>query len=103
MPVAALDCAGWRRDKRLDIPKSMSLLRLEPVGSGLNSMKKVLGNMNPGKLANRLFASVEDVRGAVNEAWSEFVGRTCGIALTATRERVAFRHEFAHSIRGRRS
>jgi len=31
----------------------MSLLRLEPVGSGLNSMKKVLGNMNPGKLGEQ--------------------------------------------------
>ncbi|MDE0306947.1 MAG: IS630 family transposase [Albidovulum sp.] len=84
--VVVLDGAGWHRSKDLEIPKGVSLLRLPPYSPGLNSMENVFGHLKSGKLANRLFDTVEDVREAMLEAWTEFAGQPDRIASIMTRE-----------------
>ncbi len=71
--VLVLDGAGWHRSNDLEIPANISLLRLPPYSPELNPMENVFAFLKGNFLANQVFATVDDVRSAIANAWYSFL------------------------------
>ena len=84
--VLVLDGAGWHRSKRLEVPANISLLRLPPYSPELNPMENVFAFLKGNFLANRIFATVEEVRDSIANAWTSFLSDPERIAFITTRE-----------------
>ncbi len=67
--VVVLDRAGWHRSTDLAIPDNLTLLRLPPTSPELNPIENLFGFLKSNVLANRVLATVDDVRGAISDAW----------------------------------
>ena len=77
--VLVLDGAGWHRSNDLEIPANISLLRLPPHSPELNPMENVFAFLKGNFLANRVFATVDDVRSAIANAWHSFLAFPVGM------------------------
>ena len=84
--VLVLDGAGWHRSKALEVPHNVSLLRLPPYNPELNSMENMFNYMKSNFLANRLFPTVDDVRDAVQRAWTTMIEQPDNITSIMSRE-----------------
>ncbi len=67
--VVVLDGAGWHRATDLAIPDNLTLLRLPPTSPKLNPIENLFGFLKSNVLANRVLATVDDVRAAISDAW----------------------------------
>ena len=70
--VLVLDGAGWHRAKRLKVPANISLMRLPPYSPELNPTENVFAFLKGTFLANRVFATVQEVRDGIASAWTSF-------------------------------
>ena len=68
--VLVLDGAGWHRAKRLEVPANISLMRLPPYSPELNPTENVFAFLKGAFLANRVFATVQEVRDGIASAWT---------------------------------
>ncbi len=68
--VVVLDGAGWHRSTDLAIPDNLTLLRLPPTSPELNPIENLFGFLKSNCLANRVLATVDDVRAAITDAWN---------------------------------
>ncbi len=84
--VLVLDGAGWHRAKRPEVPANISLLRLPPYSPELNPMENVFAFLKGTFLANRVFATVEEVRDGIAGACPSFRSDPERIASITTRE-----------------
>ncbi len=84
--VLVPDGAGWHRAKRLEVPANISLLRLPLYSLELNPMENVFAFLKGTFLANRVFATVEEVRDSIASAWTSFRSDPERIASITMRE-----------------
>ena len=84
--VVVLDGAGWHRSKALEVPDNLTLLRLPPYSPELNSMENVFGVLKRKHFANRVFATVDDVRKTVDTVWQKFANTPEQIASIMSRQ-----------------
>ena len=84
--VMVLDGAGWHRSKELEIPSSISLLRLPPYSPELNPIETLISVLKHGRFANRVFESAEHVRETVTHVWDAFTHKTEAIMRITSRE-----------------
>ena len=68
--IVALDGAGWHCSNDLDIPENLTLLHLPPCSPQPNPIENLFGFLKSNFLANRVFATVDDVRAAIADAWN---------------------------------
>ena len=81
-----LDGAGWHRATRLEVPANISLIRLPPYSPELNPMENVFAFLKGTFLANRVFATVEEVRDGIASACTSFRSDPERIASITARE-----------------
>ena len=83
--VVVLDGAGWHRSD-LEVPDNLTLLRLPPYSPELNLMENVFGVLKRKHFANRVFATVDDVRKTVDTVWQKFANTPEQIASIMSRQ-----------------
>ena len=84
--VVILDGAGWHRSKDLEIPDNVTLLRLPPYSPELNPAENLFAFLKSNYLANRVFATVDDVYTAIADAWNALLSDPDRISSITTRE-----------------
>ena len=67
-----LDGAGWHRAKALNLPANVSLLIQPAYSPELNPVEQVFLFLKSNYFANRVFATVTDIKDAVQDVWSDF-------------------------------
>ncbi len=83
--VVVLDGAGWHRATDLAIPDNLTLLRLPPCSPALNPIENLFGFLKSNVLANRILATVDDVRAAISDAWNALCQDAGRISSITTR------------------
>ena len=83
--VVVLDGAGWHCSDDLDIPENLPLLHLPPYSPELNPIENLFGFLKSNFLANRVFATVDDVRAAIAHAWNALLADPDRISSITTR------------------
>ncbi len=81
-----LDGAGWHRSGDLEIPDSVSLLRLPPYSPEPNPVETVLSVLRHRHLPNRVSGGAEHVRETVERVWDAFIRRKGEVTRVTTRE-----------------
>ena len=84
--VVILDGAGWHRSKDLEVPDNVTLLRLPPYSPELNPIENLFAFLKSNYLANRVFATVDDVHAAIADAWNALLSDPDRISSITTRE-----------------
>ena len=84
--LMVVDGAGWHRSKELEIPDSVSLLRLPPCSPELNPVETLFPVLKHRCFANRVFDSAGHVRETVEEVWNGFTRKTAEIMRITARE-----------------
>ena len=67
--LLVMDGAGWHSAKALEVPANISILLLPPYSPELNPVELVWRQLRQKKLSNRLYATIDDLEAAVDEAW----------------------------------
>lgn len=70
--VLLLDGAGFHVAKDLKIPANMTLMKIPPYSTELNSMENVWEYLRSNKLSNTVFETYEDILSCCCEAWNFF-------------------------------
>ncbi|MCY4462238.1 MAG: transposase [Albidovulum sp.] len=60
--MAVLDGAGWHRSKALEIPASVTLLRLPPCSPELNPVETVFQFLKSRRFASQVFETADAVK-----------------------------------------
>ncbi len=68
--VLVVDGAGWHISDKLDIPETISLLKLPPYAPELNPVENVWEYLRKNKLANRLYDTYDAIVDACCDAWN---------------------------------
>ena len=84
--LMVLDGAGWHRAKALDLPANVSLLIQPAYSPELNPVEQVFLFLKSNYFANRVFATVTDIKDAVQDVWSDFAQTPDRITSIGTRE-----------------
>lgn len=71
--VIVVDQARWHTSNKLIIPDNISLLPLPPYSPELNPQENVWQWIKDKYLANRVFASLDEIVDAAAIAWNKFV------------------------------
>ena len=71
--VVIIDQARWHTARKLIVPSNISLLLLPPYSPELNPQENVWQWLKDKYLANRVFASFDEIVDAAVIAWNEFV------------------------------
>ena len=74
MALAVFDGAGWHRSKTLEMPSSVTLLRLPPNSPELNPAETVFQLLKARHFANQVFESAGAVKEKAAAVWEEFTG-----------------------------
>ena len=101
--VVILDGAGWHRSKAIEIPASLTPVRLPAYSPELDAMEQVFQFLKVGLLASRVFPTVEDVCANPAGPWNRFASQPDRVApptgLTARAwARVTAPDRAAHAI-----
>ena len=83
--LVVLDGAGWHRSKALEVPDSVSLLRLPPYSPELNPVETVLQTLKARHFANQVFDTAEAVKEKVGMVWKDFAEAPARIASVGRR------------------
>jgi transposase len=67
--LIVMDGAGWHNTKALEIPGNVSILLLPPYSPELNPAELIWRQLRQRKLSNRIYATIDDLEVAVDEAW----------------------------------
>ncbi len=70
--VVLMDKAGWHISENLIIPNNISILHLPPASPELNAEERPWNWLKQRHLANRVFASIEDIIDVACNAWNNF-------------------------------
>ncbi len=87
--LMVLDGAGWHRAKALNLPANVSLLIQPAYSPELNPVEQVFLFLKSNYFANRVFATVTDIKDAVHDVWSQFAQNPDRITSIGTREWLA--------------
>lgn len=88
--IVIMDSAGWHKAKDLQVPKNITLLNLPPYAPELNPQECVWKYIKDHELANRVYASVEEIMQACCTAWENFVKNPNLITSIASRPWLSF-------------
>ena len=84
--VITCDGAGWHRTGgELKLPDNISLLKLPPYSPELNPVENIWQFLRQNHLANRVFATYDDIVDACCEAWNALTAAPETITSIATR------------------
>ena len=84
--VIVIDQAKWHTSKKTYIPNNISLLPLPPYSPELTPQENVWQWIKDKYLANRVFASLDEIVDASVIAWNKFVENPALIKSIATRD-----------------
>ena len=83
--VVVIDQARWHTSNKLIVPNNISLLALPPYSPELNPQENVWQWIKDKYLANRVFASLDEIVDAAVIAWNKFVENPALIKSIADR------------------
>jgi transposase len=71
--VVIMDGAGWHTDDIAQGIDNLSILKLPPYSPELNPIEQIWSWLRQHHLANRCFASYDDILNACTTAWNDFI------------------------------
>ena len=84
--VVIMDGAGWHQTGgELRMPANITPLRLPPYAPELNPVENVWALLRSNKLANRVYASYDDILDACADAWNWLTSQPNHITAIASR------------------
>jgi transposase len=83
--VIVVDQAAWHTTKNLIVPKNISLLFLPPASPELNPTEQLWQVLRDRYLANRSFASYDDIVNSSCDAWNAFTSTTDAVRQLCSR------------------
>ena len=84
--LMVLDGAGWHRAKALNLPANVLLLIQPAYSPELNPLEQVFSFPKSNYFANRVFATVTEIKDAVHDVWIDFAQTPNRITSIGTRE-----------------
>lgn len=81
--VLFVDQAAWHTSKKVAIPKNLTLYKFPAYSPELNGIERLWNKLKGNELANRIYASIDDLEDTVSSAWNrldaETISSTCAV------------------------
>ena len=84
--VVLMDCAGWHKTDKLQVPKNLSIILLPSRSPELNPVENIWQCLCQNWLSNRVFETYDAILDAGCEAWTKLIAQPHTIMSIGTRQ-----------------